>query len=169
MAVANLVSLEDYLARDFTIPTEYLDGILLEKNRPTWQHGALQAWIAALIMRAFPNFVAAPEVHSRLNPAEFRLPDIAVQFRNMVPMAGYAEQPLYLAIEILSPDDRFGATLAKIERYHDWGVPYCWLIDPERRHAWAYHNGQEPAQVDGILQAGEISIDVTSIFSILNP
>src|SRR5258706_13518052 len=37
----------------------------------------------------------------------------------------YRSRHFLLAIEILSPDDRLRATLAKCEEYHAWGTPYC--------------------------------------------
>jgi Uma2 family endonuclease len=77
-----------------------------------------------------------------------------------------AEQPIYLAVEILSPDERIGKTLAKCELYHDWGVLYCWVLDPIQRCPWSYAKGSLPEQTV-TLQAGEITLIVDQIFSIL--
>jgi hypothetical protein len=29
--------------------------------------------------------------------------------------------------------------LAKCQRYHGYGVPFCWVIDPVSCRAWEYH------------------------------
>jgi Uma2 family endonuclease len=71
-------------------------------------------------------------------------------------------------VEILSPDERIGETIAKLERYHDWGVPYCWLIDPKHRRAWNYPKGGELLEASTQLEAGEIKLDVVEVFSVLD-
>jgi len=46
--------------------------------------------------------------------------------------------------------------LAKCEKYHAWGVPFCWLIDPRKQTAREYHAGSEPVRLGpaGLLQEG---------------
>jgi len=81
---------------------------------------------------------------------------------------GYAEQPIYLAVEILSPDERIGKMLAKCELYHDWGgVPYCWVLDPMQRCAWNDSRGSLPRETT-TLDAGQITLTTEQIFSILD-
>ncbi|MCX6606992.1 MAG: Uma2 family endonuclease, partial [Acidobacteria bacterium] len=103
-----------------------------------------------------------------LREGKFLVPDIAVQRLDAI-QDPYPELPIYLCVEILSPGDRLGETLAKGEAYHDWGVPYFWVVDPETRQAWSYANGEFPKEVpaDGELTAGEISISMVKIFSVL--
>jgi len=122
-----LVPVDDYLRNFNDTHCEYVDGVLIEKPMPTWMHGVLQTWIAALIMRQYPQYLAGAEVHARLKATEFRLPDIAVQLREIAQEESYAERPPALCVEILSPEDRLGGIFAKCERYHDWGVPTCWV------------------------------------------
>jgi Uma2 family endonuclease len=131
-------------------------------------HSVLQAWISALIMRQYPQYLAGGEVHARLRPNEFRLPDVAVQLRTVAQQESYAEQPLLLCVEILSPEDRLGATFAKCERYHDWGVPVCWVIDPIKRRAWSYSRDGEPLVSDTSLQAGDITLMLADVFAVLD-
>jgi len=127
-----LVPVEEYLKNLNDTRCEYVDGVLIEKPMPTqvhavWPHAVLQAWISALIMRHYPKYVADGEVHSRLGPNEFRLPDIAVQRQEIAEKEKYAEQPPAVCVEILSPEDRIGGIFAKCERYHDWASPYVGL------------------------------------------
>ncbi len=79
-----------------------------------------------------------------------------------------SSQPPVVCIEFLSPEDRLGATFAKYERYHDWGVPVCWIIDPMRRRAWSYERGGEPLQVNEHLTADDIRLDFAEVFSVLD-
>jgi hypothetical protein len=37
--------------------------------------------------------------------------------------------------------------LVKCEKYHAWGVPYFWVIDPDKHNAWEYHSGGEPVKL----------------------
>ena len=168
MASTAFVPVEEYLQDVDNTHREYVDGVLIDKPVPTWMHGILQAWIAVLIMRRSPQYFAAVEVHSRLRDTEFRLPDVAVQLRDIVQKESYAKQPPLLCVEILSPEDRLGATFAKCERYHDWGVPTCWIIDPEKRRAWTYERGGEPVQLNENLMAADIRVSFADIFSVLD-
>lgn len=168
MASTTFVPVEDYLKNINNTGCEYVDGVVVEKPVPTWMHGVLQAWIAASIMRQFPRYLAAAEVYSRLKETEFRLPDVAVQLRDIAQNESYAEQPPLLCVEILSPEDRLGATFAKCERYHDWGVPVCWVIDPEKRRAWSYGRSGEPVLVSEDLVAGDIRLSFADLFSVLD-
>jgi len=79
----------------------------------------------------------------------------------------YRSRHFLLAIEILSPDDRLGATLAKCEEYHAWGTPYCWVIDPEKQTAWEFHKGGEPTRLEsqGTLHAGDIEVSLAALFA----
>lgn len=168
MASTAHVPVEEYLKNVGDTRCEYVDGLLIEKPMPTWMHAALQAWISVLIMRYYPQYLAGGEVHLRLSETEFRLPDVAAQLRDIAQKESYAEQPPVLCIEILSPDDRIGATFAKCERYHDWGVPICWIIDPMKRRAWSYERGGEPLVKDSELQASDIKLSLAELFSILD-
>ncbi len=168
MASTAFVPLEEYLTQIDNTRSEYVDGVLIDKPAPTWMHGVLQAWIAVLIMRRFPQYVAAAKAHPRLRDTEFRLPDIAVQFRDVACKESYAQQPPVVCIEILSPEDRLGATFAKCERYHGWGVPVCWVVDPMRRRAWSYERGGEPLQVNEHLTTDDIRLDFAEVFSVLD-
>jgi len=106
---------------------------------------------------------ALPEVPVRLSPTKYFVPDV-IAGRNIG--SPYPTEPVLLRAEILSPEDRVGAMLAKCERYHAWGVPHCWLVDPEKRTGWEYHLGGEPNRVGrgGTLRAGELGVCLSDLF-----
>ncbi len=46
--------------------------------------------------------------------------------------------PAFVAIEIVSPDDRRGRLTERLEDYRRWGVPHIWLVDPQRKRLYEY-------------------------------
>jgi Uma2 family endonuclease len=163
-----LVSIQDYLRdyvyRDTKPMCEYVDGVLVPKGMGTFSHARVQARLAALLQgRGFEVFV---ELHGWLRQAEFRVPDVVLMKPGTV-SGDYPDSPPYLCVEILSPDQGIGEMLAKCERFHAWGVEYCWVIDPEKKVGWIYHRGGEPQKLkslDESLDAGEIDLPLGSVF-----
>jgi Uma2 family endonuclease len=165
MSTAALVSVEDYLHRTEKPYCEYLDGVLHPKQTPTLRHGFIQYLLMILLRKQ--GVQAFPEVAVRLSDTKFLIPDVIAARTIQGP---YPTEPVLLCVEILSPTDRLVATLAKCELYHAWGVPFCWVIDPEKQTAWQYHAGGEPERVghlgqSGILLAGELSVRTEELFS----
>ena len=159
---AALVSVEDYLRRTEKPNCEYDDGVLYPKSMATASHGQTQKDVMRLLDKQ--GVESLPEVTVRLSATKYLVPDVVAAPRIQRP---YPTEPVLLCIEILSPDDRPGAMLAKCEQYHDWGVPFCWVIDPETQAAWEYHRGGSPHDVDrgGTLRAGELSIQLPELFA----
>ena len=149
---------------------EYVDGVLIKKPVPTNRHSELQMWIGALLLQHYSRLFIGSERHSRLRERIWRIPDIAVQQREIARKEKYAFTPLLVAIEIRSPEDKWSEIFEKFEDYHLWGVPYCWLIDPEAERAWTYHKGEDFEEVTGKaqIQAGEIHLSIEEIFSRLH-
>lgn len=74
-------------------------------------------------------------------PDTVRAPDIAFICRERIPHPeppGYPDMAPDLAIEVLSPSNRPGETLAKIADWLNAGTRLVWVIDPERRQARVY-------------------------------
>ena len=157
-----LVGVDEYLRRTEKPNAEYEDGVVYPKAMPTFYHGLLEFFLVEMLRRA--GLVAAAEVSVRLSPTKYLVPDVIAAKSVQLP---YPTEPVLLCVEILSPEDRLGAMLAKCEHYHEWGVPFCWVIDPVKRVAWEYSSGGEPARIGaaGTLRAGEVSIDVAELFA----
>jgi Uma2 family endonuclease len=100
----------------------------------------------------------------RLSPTKYLVPDVCVAGNFSGP---YPTEPVLLCCEILSPEDRIGATLSKCEEYHAWGVPFCWVIDRVKRTAWEYHSAAEPVRVTEALRAGELYVSLNDLFAAL--
>ena len=162
MSAAAIVSVEDYLHRTEKPYCEYIDGVLYPKAMPTKLHALVQFMLITLLRKQCVE--ALSEVSVRLNATKFLIPDVIAAPTIQSP---YPTEPVLLCVEILSPDDRVGAMLAKCELYHAWGVPFCWVIDPEKQTAWLYNSGGEPERIErgGTLTAGELSVRLEELFS----
>jgi Uma2 family endonuclease len=163
MSSAAQVSVEDYLRRTEKPYCEYVDGVLYPKAMPTTTHARLQFLLLMLLQRQ--GIEALPEVTVRLSETKYLVPDV-IAARNI--QSPYPTEPVLLCVEILSPTDRLGEMLAKCEQYHTWGVPFCWVVDPEKQTGWQYHLGGEPERIaqGGILRAGELSVGLQELFTV---
>ena len=162
MSTSALVSVEEYLRMTDKPNREYRDGVLYPKPMPTTHHGKVQFKLAALLDQL--GLQAGCEITVRLSAAKYLIPDVIAGPELQSP---YPTEPVLLCCEILSPEDRLGAMFAKCEEYHAWGVPFCWVIDPEKRTAWEYHASGEPTRTSEFLHAGDISVSVNDLFAAL--
>ena len=163
MSTTTLIPVDEYLRNSEKPNCEYRDGVLYPKSMPTLFHSLLEYMLVVMLRKL--GLQAVSEVTVRLSPTKFLAPDVTAA---PVLQGPYPTEPVLLCCEILSPEDRLGAMLAKCDEYHVWGVPYCWVIDPIKRTAWEYHSGEEPLRVTGTLRAGEHSIDLEELFSALD-
>jgi Uma2 family endonuclease len=161
MSATALVSVEEYLRRAEKPNCEYVDGVLYPKAMPTTLHAWIQS--ALILLLSKQGALVLSELTVRVTATRFLVPDVAVVRSLQFP---YPVDPPQLCIEILSPEDRLGAMLAKCEEYHAWGVPFCWVIDPEKQTAWEYHKGGDPTRVErtGVLHAGELTVRLVELF-----
>jgi Uma2 family endonuclease len=160
--MAAAVSVEDYLRRTERPYCEYVDGVLHPKPLATTLHALVQYMLQFLLRRQ--GVEALAEVNVRLSPTRYLIPDVIAATTLQHP---YPTEPVLLCVEILSPEDGVGAMLSKCEQYHAWGVPFCWVIDPEKQTGWQYHAGNEPERVNrgGILTAGQLSVSLEELFA----
>ncbi|MDX1979367.1 MAG: Uma2 family endonuclease, partial [Bryobacteraceae bacterium] len=133
----------------FEHPPDYLEGELVERSMPGTSHSRIQRRVvAATVVGGEPvGLYVYPEIHLPMATERWRIADLAFY-------AGEAESPypkrVALGIaEILSPRDEHREILDRLNDYHAWGVPYIWLIDPERRTIHRY-DGASLLAVDAI-------------------
>ncbi|MCC6538642.1 MAG: Uma2 family endonuclease [Bryobacterales bacterium] len=161
VATTTLVSVEEYLRNTDKPTCEYRDGVLFPKPMATFLHGLIALRLMMLLNRQ--GLISAPEVAVRLSPARYLVPDVIGTLKVQHP---YPTEPVLLCCEVLSPDDRLGATFAKCDEYHAWGVPFCWVVDPVKRTAWEYHRATgEPVRVAEALHAGDYTVALPELFS----
>jgi len=134
MAVAELVSAEQYLRTSFEHDAEFVEGRIVERPVPTWDHASMQGFLIGelwAIGRRLGLF-AVPEQRVQVHPNRYRVPDVCV-VTERPEVRGIVTRPPYLCIEILSPEDTAVATLEKVREYLNFGVTWIWVIDPASR------------------------------------
>jgi Uma2 family endonuclease len=98
-----------------------------------------------------------PELRLRVRERTFRIPDVSV-FHPEAPTERVPSTPPFIAIEILSPDERMNEVRAKLEEYRTWGVPHVWLVDPHSRRMYTCETGLTEVST---LRIPELNLEVT--------
>jgi Uma2 family endonuclease len=165
MAVANLASAEQYLRTSFEHDAEFVEGRIIERPVPTWEHACIQGFLIEelrIIGRRLGLF-AVPEQRVQERPDRFRVPDVCVVADRPDGAFGrrIVTQPPYLCVEILSPEDTEVETLDKVREYLRFGVKWVWVIDPVSRGGQVHGgNGVSPAD-DSIFFTDLFSVDLS--------
>jgi len=117
------IGVEEYLelVLDDRPEPDYVNGEVVERALPTPIHAQIQTLLGILF---------APLLK------RFRL--IFVVYRDTRPEGRYGTAPAFVAIEIVSPDDRYTELAHRLEDYRRWGVPNVWLVDPELKRLYRY-------------------------------
>ncbi|MGH7247756.1 MAG: Uma2 family endonuclease, partial [Pseudomonadota bacterium] len=97
----------------------------------------------------------------------YRVADIAVWRRGDIGKT-IPTVPPFLAIEILSPDDRMSRMQPKVKEYLSIGAEWVWVIDPEERKAIVYSAADPLGTLTGTLTTENPRIELP-LEEILNP
>lgn len=166
------ISLENYISR-FVLGNEkpaceYVDGVLEQKPLATRKHGQVQKNVLIWIESRYENqFNPLPELSTHVSKTRFYIPDVAIEDESKPNEGRYPGpgDPVELCVEILSPPDPKSKMFSKCQEYHRWGVPYCWIIDPEEKRAWEYHRSFDtPREVSEAIHAGSIEMPFSALF-----
>jgi Uma2 family endonuclease len=143
----------------FDRPTELVCGELVEQPLPTSQHGAVCAAISVFLWlwarQGSHGSVFSNDSHVRTerDPDSVRGPDCAFVRREKLPGGklppGVLTIPVDLAVEVLSPSDRWTEVLDKVLEYLRSGVTEVWVIDPEQRSVTVHRNEAAALHFDG--------------------
>ena len=161
-STSTLMSVDEYLKYSSKPNAEYIDGVLRPKSMPTKPHSLIQGRI--MNMLCDQGVESLVEMTLRVSPTKFLIPDVIADPEIEDP---YPTEPVMLCVEILSPEDRLGATFTKCEEYHAWGVPHCWVIDPVKQTGWEYDAECDPVRVEigGTLHAGNLAVRLVDLFT----
>ena len=145
--------------------TELVRGVLVVREPPGYRHGDITARLAKALMDVVDarglGRVLAAETGFKLaaDPDTVRAADVAFVSRERVPHPapiGYPALAPDLVIEVLSPGDRPGETLAKVGDWLTAGSRLVWVIDPGRREARVYRqDGSESLLSESDVLNGE--------------
>jgi Uma2 family endonuclease len=143
MGAKTAISIAQYLETSFPdFDREYVDGELVERALPDDPHSTTQALLIHFFMalRNTLKLYVRPELRLRVRQERVRIPDVAVFHPNRPPREIHSVPP-FIAIEILSPDDRMSEVQTKLDEYRTWGVPHVWLVDPHTERMYSCDNG----------------------------
>jgi Uma2 family endonuclease len=144
-AAAGPHTVADWLAQPVEARVELIDGELVEKAAPTFEHGRAQGHTAGALGGPFDRRVGGPggpggwwiatEVDVLLDGRGYR-PDLAGWRRARQPDPP-RERPVTICpdwiCEIVSESNRTIDTVTKLRRYHQAGVPHYWILDTAER------------------------------------
>src|SRR5262245_44575392 len=136
MSVKTLISVEEYLSASYNPGVEYVDGVLVARNVGDWVHSTVEFNLLFALGSRYPQVYVRPVLRSQTRATRFRLPDVCVLLK--APQTKYLVNAAFLAIEVLSEDDRMTQVIEKLEEYDRKGVPNIWLIDPRLRKMSIY-------------------------------
>ncbi len=102
-----------------------------KRNVGDYEHARLQALISGWFGRNENQWNVQGVISQRTRTAQttILIPDLALLPKGHQPRV--IETAPILAVEILSPEDRYSDVSDKIRKYLDWGVKSVWIIDPE--------------------------------------
>jgi Uma2 family endonuclease len=147
---------------------ELVEGRLVQVP-PSYSAASLVAMTLAVIVGSFVRLhrlgICLGEgggVRTKRNPDSVRAPDFSFIRADRVPPGGlpwryYVESP-DLAVEVVSPTDRFAKLVSKAKEYLAAGTRLVWIIDPDERAVVVFHPGVEPITLigDAILDGEDV-------------
>ena len=145
-------TIADWLEQPQERRLELIDGELVEKAAPSFEHGAAQGSTWGSIGGAFHRrgggagkpggWWIASEVDISMDGRGYR-PDLAGWRRERTPLMP-RERPVTVRpdwiCEIVSDSNRTVDTVTKLRRYHAAGVPHYWVLDPTDRTLTVYRH-----------------------------
>jgi len=106
-------------------------------------------------------------IRIRIKERRYRIPDLAA-WRRSDELEEIPSVPPFLAIEILSPDDRPVAMMAKVHDYLSMGVEWIWIIDRYEKTAMVYSGASASGEQVDILRTANPLIAIP-LPEVLNP
>jgi len=164
-----------------SIPDKHVElvrGILVVREPAGYCHGRVSMELAFFLTRHVKETGAGQVVSAetgfklKSDPDTVRAPDVAFIARERLPDSqarGFPALGPDLVVEVLSPDNRPGETLAKVGDWLEAGVRLVWVIDPERRVARVYRQDGTETHLgeNGMLEGEDVlpgfSCSLTSI------
>lgn len=144
MAIKAVLSEAEYLRTSFPgVDQEFHDGELVERTMPDPPHSRVQMKLGAFFVNHERSHRTFAYSELRLRPREGRvlIPDVTVFVPDLIGDVAPVGLEPFIAIEILSPDDRMSEVRNKLQEYSDWGVAHVWLIDPHMKRLYLCKEG----------------------------
>lgn len=91
-----------------------------------------------LILELDPDTVRGADVTLYMEPRKYD--ELELKYSKRLPI---------LVVEVLSPNDRAGKVMRRVDLFLKRGIPLIWVIDPEARDITVYQPDRAPAVLDG--------------------
>ena len=151
------LTIEEYYSHLWRPDCDFVDGRSEERNV-----GILNQQIVITAMMVTTNdrrdewrALMLPSLRLRVSPTRVRVADLCL-ISDDAPHEQVPTHPPILVIEVLDEEDRYCATMEKLDDYERFGVEHIWLVDPERRLAYRYKGGNLE-----MVQTGELAVPGT--------
>jgi Uma2 family endonuclease len=159
MSIATLITAEEFGRMSFDTPAELIRGEVVTMSPPGLRHGAICSNVCGLLWLWNRDQGDAWIVTSndagvlvQREPDTVRGPDVFVVRRERLPngrvVDGIVPVSPELAVEVVSPSDRWTAVVAKIGQLLSAGVLEVWVLNPPTRQVHVYRPDDEPTVLD---------------------
>jgi len=164
MGAGVLISLEQYLATDYSPDREFVDGVVLERHVGELPHSLVQRNLVLVLCQRYPHLFVLPELRVRTVSGRCRIPDVCVTLER--PSTDVLEDAPFLAIEILSRRDEMTEVLEKLEEYVEAGVANVWLVDPRKKRIYTFtaHRLEEVLDSQAVTEPPHIRLELDEVF-----
>jgi Uma2 family endonuclease len=159
MAVETLISVEEYLRTSYSPDVEYVDGELMELNVGDPLHSLVQSNLIFALRTKYKNIKVLPEVRSKVTATRYRLPDVCVTMS--LPAAKVLLDPPFVAIEILSEDDRMSRVIERLQEFAAIGTPNIWVIDPRLKQMFTFDGSALREVQEDVIATGDPRLELT--------
>ena len=153
MAITEQITTAEQLLRASGLGRcELVRGELIMMSPAGFQHGRIVGTINALLWEFVQEealgVVTGAETgfHISRDPDTVRAPDVAFVRTERVPAdepLGFFQGAPDLAVEVLSPSDRAGEVLAKVQDWLEAGCRAVWVVDPHTQTVSDYRSRSE--------------------------
>ncbi len=170
MPIKTLMDVQEYLRTSFEgADCEYLDGEVVERNMGELPHATVQGRLLYLLMQTVASLgiQVFPEIRIQIHARRYRVADIAVWRAGNIGERIPTVAP-FLAVEILSSEDRMVRMQPKIQDYLSVGIEWIWIIDPEEKQALIYSKQNPAGVLSNVLRTENPAIEI-SLETVLNP
>jgi Uma2 family endonuclease len=156
------MSVEEYLKTSFEgADCDFVDGQVIERNMGEALHGDLQGLLYELLRQQQGRKLRViPEIRVQINMERYRVADLAVWLPGTFVGREIPPHPPFLAVEILSPEDRITRVIPRINDYLSKGVQYAWLIDPYEGSAMIYSQAEPTGRLTDVLYTEDPRIEI---------
>jgi Uma2 family endonuclease len=155
---------DQFLDRFSDAKCELLGWETRPKPMPTMKHSKTAEQLQDRLRDTFGKQRVLRELSVRMIN-EIMVPDVAVlKSDNPRLYRDILDEPPLLCVEVVSSSHRPEEVLATCERHHEFGVPFCWVVDPATSRAWEYNLGEESREATDAL-SGPCRISLSDTFA----